>query len=138
MVSGVIARSSGHRWQCDGKRATKHAHHTQSAIPPTRCAASAASAATAATQGEQIYHRERLKCEQAAAAGDVAAMNKLGEYYRDALGVARDYTKARDWWEKATAEGTKGSTEAMNNLGDLYERGGYGIQEDDAKAIVWF
>jgi len=26
----------------------------------------------------------------------------------------------------------------MNNLGDLYERGGYGIQEDDAKAVEWF
>lgn len=89
------------------------------------------------TQGDRIYREERVKFEQAAAAGDVSAMNKLGEYYRDASGVPRDYAKAVEWFEKAAATGKLGSLEAMNHLGDLYERGGFGIEEDDGKAVEW-
>jgi TPR repeat protein len=89
-------------------------------------------------QGDRIYHAERLKFEQSAAVGDVPAMNKLGEYYKDGLGVPKDYAKARGWWEKAAATGRTGSLEAMNNLGFLYEVGGPGLKEDDAKAVEWY
>lgn len=90
------------------------------------------------TQGDRIYHAERVKFEAAAAVGDVPAMIQLGQYYKGGMGVPRDYAKAREWWEKAAATGRTGSLEAMNELGDLYYAGGPGLKEDDAKAVEWY
>jgi hypothetical protein len=61
-------------------------------------------------------------------------MNKLGELYSYAQGVARDYTLARNWYQRAAATG---STEAMCNLGVLY-RNGQGIPQNYDKAREWF
>ncbi len=91
-----------------------------------------------ATVANRTYQTERLKFEAAAATGDVPAMVKLGEYYKDGSGVPQDYDKAREWWEKAAATGRLGSLEAMNDLGRLYEGGGPGLKEDYAKAAEWF
>jgi hypothetical protein len=61
-------------------------------------------------------------------------MNKLGELYSYAQGVARDYTQARNWYQRAAAAG---STEAMCNLGVLYQSG-RGVPENYDKAREWF
>src|SRR5262249_19587952 len=55
--------------------------------------------------------------EEAAAKGDAHAMFRLGLLYEHGEGVARDYAKAREWYEKAAAKGDAG---AMNNLGVVY------------------
>ena len=49
-------------------------------------------------------------------------------------GVAQDYAKAREWYEKAAA---KGDAIAMFNLGLLYENG-QGVAQDYAKAREWY
>ena len=45
-------------------------------------------------------------------------MNNLGELYYNGEGVAKNYAKAREWYEKAAAAG---NTDAMFNLGVLYD-----------------
>jgi len=54
----------------------------------------------------------------------------LGELYSYAQGVARDYTSARNWYQRAVAAG---STEAMCNLGVLYQNG-QGVPQNYDKA----
>ena len=44
--------------------------------------------------------------------------------------MAKDYAKAREWYEKAA---DKGDAKAMNNLGLLYDNG-QGVAQDYAKA----
>jgi uncharacterized protein len=48
--------------------------------------------------------------------------------------VAQDYTKAREWYEKAAAKDEAG---AMTNLGALYDSG-HGVAQDFAKAREWY
>jgi hypothetical protein len=64
---------------------------------------------------------------------DANAMFKLGERYEDGDGVARDYGKAREWYEKAAA---KGNLHAMNSLSRLYGNG-QGVARDYAKEREW-
>ena len=66
--------------------------------------------------------------------GDSNSMRNLGVSYRDALGTARDYAMAREWYEKAAAED---HTHAMVNLGLLYTKG-LGVTQDYAKAREWY
>ena len=47
-------------------------------------------------------------------------MCNLGWRYANGQGVAHDYAKAREWYEKAA---DKGNTTAMCNLGGLYANG---------------
>ena len=49
-------------------------------------------------------------------------------------GVPQDYAKAREWYEKAAANG---STDAMFSLGVLYANG-QGVAQDYAKAREWY
>jgi len=49
-------------------------------------------------------------------------------------GVPRDYIKAREWFEKAAAQGHAG---AQNNLGALYEFG-HGVKQDSVRAYMWY
>ena len=65
--------------------------------------------------------------------GNVRSMRNLGVLYDNGQGVAQDYAKAREWFEKAAA---KGVTTAMRNLGELY-RDGHGVAQDDTKAREW-
>jgi TPR repeat protein len=62
--------------------------------------------------------------------GDAASMGLLGLLYADGFGVAQDYAKAREWYEKAAA---KGHAMSMANLGALYHNG-QGVAQDYAKA----
>jgi TPR repeat protein len=61
-------------------------------------------------------------------------MTNLGVLYQNGWGVAQDYAKAREWYEKAA---DKGNTIAMVNLGMLY-RNGWGVAQDYAKAREWY
>ena len=62
--------------------------------------------------------------------GNASAMYNLGVAY----GRTQDYTKAREWYEKAAA---KDETRAMSNLGVLYHNG-EGVAQDYAKARDWY
>jgi tetratricopeptide (TPR) repeat protein len=68
--------------------------------------------------------------ETAAAAGDAAAMDRLGGLYANGNGVAQDNDLAREWYSKAVAAG---NTAGMYHLGTLYSR-----QRDYAKARQWY
>jgi hypothetical protein len=61
-------------------------------------------------------------------------MNKLGDLYYDGRGVAQDYGKAREWYQKAA---DAGNAVAMNKLGDLYYDG-RGVAQDYGKAREWY
>jgi hypothetical protein len=63
------------------------------------------------------------------------SMRSIGELYQNGQGgVAQDYIKAREWYEKAA---DKGNASAMFNLALLYE-GGQGVAQDYAKAHEWY
>ena len=69
-----------------------------------------------------------------AAHGHAPSMRNLGLLYESGQGVAQDYAKAREWYEKAAA---KGDAIAMSNLGGLYGNG-RGVAQDYAKAREWY
>jgi TPR repeat protein len=62
--------------------------------------------------------------------GNAGAMGNLGLAYQHGRGVAQDYAKAREWYEKAA---DKGDAVAMTYLGELYEKG-LGVAQDHARA----
>jgi TPR repeat protein len=66
--------------------------------------------------------------------GNATSMRNLGLFYQSGLGVAQDYGKAREWWEKAVA---KDNAEAMNDLGSFYFHG-RGVPQDYGKAREWW
>ncbi|HMD54765.1 MAG TPA: tetratricopeptide repeat protein, partial [Phycisphaerae bacterium] len=72
-------------------------------------------------------------CAQAAADGNVDAMNTLGVLYASGQGVTQDYQEALKWWNKAAMAG---SGDAMFNVGMLYEHG-LGVRQDYFKAHIW-
>jgi tetratricopeptide (TPR) repeat protein len=61
-------------------------------------------------------------------------MTRLGFLYANGYGVAQDYAKAREWYEKAA---DKGDGDAMTALGLLYDNG-HGVAQDYAKAREWY
>lgn len=63
--------------------------------------------------------------------GDAEAQNYVGEIYAKGLGTEPDYAKAREWYQKALAQGNR---RAMVNLGYLYETG-LGVEKDLARAL---
>ena len=66
--------------------------------------------------------------------GNTQSMYMLGWLYDTGYGVAQDYVKAREWFEKAA---DKGQADAMYNLGRLYGYG-HGVAQDYVKAREWF
>jgi TPR repeat protein len=87
------------------------------------------------------YDRMDVKTQQEAFAlltagarrGEASVMYNLGVFYQNGYGVAPDYAKAREWYEKAAA---KDNVAAMSNLAVLYHNG-QGVPQDDAKAREW-
>jgi tetratricopeptide (TPR) repeat protein len=61
-------------------------------------------------------------------------MSNIGWLHETGRGVKRDYTKAREWYEKAAAAG---NAVAMSNLGVLYSNG-QGVPRNYAKAREWY
>ena len=79
--------------------------------------------------------REMFAVMQTGAAhGNAQSMFSLGQLYANGFGVAQDYVKAREWFEKAA---DKGYASAMNGLGSLYENG-QGVAQDYVKAREWY
>ena len=66
--------------------------------------------------------------------GDAMAQYNLGMLYAEGKGVPQDYTKVRQWWEKAAAQG---DARAQYGLGDLYAEGER-VPQDYAKAREWW
>src|SRR5262249_5929311 len=67
--------------------------------------------------------------------GNATSMTNLGWLYENGgFGVAQDYAKAREWYEKGA---DKGNAHAMYNLGLLYAKG-QGMAQDYAKAREWY
>ena len=54
--------------------------------------------------------------------------------YGEGKGVRQDYTKAREWYQKAADQG---DAYAQNNIGAMYYLG-HGERQDYAKAAEWF
>ncbi len=63
-----------------------------------------------------------------------SAQYHLGLFYDFRDGVPQDFATARQWYEKAAAQGHAG---AQNNLGGLYEFG-HGVTRDDVLAYMWY
>jgi TPR repeat protein len=57
-----------------------------------------------------------------------------GVLYDFEKGVPQDFATARQWYEKAAAQGHAG---AQNNLGRLYEFG-HGVTQDYVRAYMWY
>jgi len=72
--------------------------------------------------------------ETGAKIGDPWAARKLGSAYAVGIAGAKDFAKAREWYEKAAA---KDDPAAMNSLGVIYADG-QGEPQDYAKAREWF
>ena len=66
--------------------------------------------------------------------GDATAMANLGMSYLNGRGVARDYVKAREWYQKAADKDNAGG---MAGLGALYANG-HGVARDYVKAREWY
>jgi TPR repeat protein len=66
--------------------------------------------------------------------GDANSMYKLGSLYENGQGVAQDYARAREWFEKAAA---RDNADALFRLGLLYENG-QGVAQDYARAREWY
>jgi uncharacterized repeat protein (TIGR01451 family) len=69
-----------------------------------------------------------------AQSGDADAQNSLGVCYYQGRGVAKDYTQAIEWFQKAATQGHAG---AQCNLGICYDNG-YGVVKDYTKAVEWY
>ena len=66
--------------------------------------------------------------------GDVESQFYIGRMYSQGEGVRQDYTKAREWYEKAANQGDASS---QANLGYIYQYG-EGVRQDYAKAREWY
>src|SRR5262249_53942943 len=87
------------------------------------------------TQMDNDTKKDAVALFQACAAhGNILSLRNLAVSYELGIGVAQDYAKAREWYEKAAA---KGDGDAMLKLGLLYDNG-QGTAHDYAKAREWF
>ena len=70
----------------------------------------------------------------AANSGLPQAMNTIGEFYAEGIGVPKDAASATSWWERGIASG---SADAMANLGICYVEGN-GVPQDYYKGVELF
>ena len=63
-----------------------------------------------------MHGRPRTGLPGAAAGGNARAQYRLGLCYRDGNGVLRDKAKAREWLEKAAAQGNTAAAQALAGL----------------------
>ena len=82
--------------------------------------------------GEILDSLETVQAK--ASAGDVNAQFELGAMYHDGQGVAKDFAKARQWFEKAAAQN---DSRAQFNLGVMYYTG-EDVKQNYKKAQNWF
>jgi TPR repeat protein len=72
--------------------------------------------------------------QQRANAGDAAAQNLLGDCYRFAINIGRDFNLAGFWYRKAAEQG---NLEAENSLGDMAYYG-QGEAVDYVQSLDWY
>jgi uncharacterized protein len=72
--------------------------------------------------------------QQPCVSGFTAAQFNLGQLYANGQGVPQDYVQARQWWEKAAAQG---DANAQVSLGALYDNG-QGVPKNYKTAVYWF
>lgn len=80
------------------------------------------------------YEQSLASARVRAAQADSAALNLVGVHYYVGAGIARDFTAAGHWFERAAR---LGNADAQRNLGVLYLRG-LGVRQDDFLAFAWF
>ena len=61
------------------------------------------------------------------------AQHNLGFIYHYGQGVAQDFTKAREWYELAAAQG---NADAMVSIGESYAKG-QSVKQDLNEAMRW-
>ena len=83
---------------------------------------------------EQTPEQQFAAALKAAEQGNIDAQFNLARMYSDGEGVAKDSTKAFEWYSKAAELGL---SKAQFNLGWMYFRGD-GVTEDAAKAAEWW
>ena len=66
--------------------------------------------------------------------GNAEALNNVGWYYHNGIGVGADYAKALEYYTEAIR---KGSVDALEEMGELY-RDGLGVEQDYEKAADYF
>ncbi|MDR2892023.1 MAG: sel1 repeat family protein [Deltaproteobacteria bacterium] len=66
--------------------------------------------------------------------GNSGAMLTLGRFYEQGIGIARNYTKAMEWYEKAAKTG---QPEGYYNLGVCFEIG-IGVTADASRAFIHY
>ena len=71
---------------------------------------------------------------KAAEQGNAEAQFKLGEMYRQGVGVTQDFAETAKWYRKAAEQG---HVAAQCNLGVCYAKGD-GVEEDIDEAMKWF
>jgi TPR repeat protein len=99
----------------------------QSATPAPQPAPTQSAPAQQRIQPEAAFALMAAEAEK----GSGSAMLALGRFYEQGVGVARNYTKAMQWYEKAAKAG---QPEGWYNLGVCFEIG-MGAAADAAKAV---
>lgn len=67
--------------------------------------------------------------------GDAESQNRLGYMYFLGIGVTKNYTEARNWYQKAAEQGY---ASAQYRLGYMYFSGGYAVNKNYAEALNWY
>ena len=88
------------------------------------------------TRNEDLgrFEESARELRQLAQGGDASAQNELGLLYYEGKGVPQNHKSAKEWFDKAVAQGHAG---AQVNLGTLYLRG-EGAPQSNQMALFWF
>ena len=84
--------------------------------------------------GEKNYTKALELYRQAAAKGNVSAMEYIGYVYYNGIGVDKNYSEAVKWWSLVAAQG---KVTAQSDLGVIYYSG-QGVSRDYTVAAIWF
>tara|TARA_R110000868_G_scaffold50530_3_gene161400 strand:- start:3366 stop:3983 length:618 start_codon:yes stop_codon:yes gene_type:complete len=90
-------------------------------------------AAYKAEQNEDFETAVKLY-ERAAAAGDMYAMNNLGDMYYNGRGVKRSWVEAMKWYRQGAE---KGNADSQHAVGMMYELG-ESVRPNAAEAVKWY
>jgi TPR repeat protein len=133
MVGLVLAAIAGYvTWEQDHRRPYKPAYTYTPPKKPTTVAPRPVTKQPPRTASPQSTELRNLLAR--ANKGDAWAQNRLGFFYQNGRGVARNSAQALEWYRKAAAQG---NTSAQNNLGTMYARG-QGVKADHYLAVSWF
>lgn len=75
------------------------------------------------------------KLTELAEQGDTESAYDLGRAYYFGNRVDRDFSSARTWFSRAARQGHRC---AATYVGRIFDRGGFGVERDEGKAIEWY